>query len=202
MDWLTFSSKVIDSIAWPAVTMVLGLVFRKKLLDLVPSIRKFKAGPLEAEFELAAKEVRVSAAETISQNRARIPEGGEQKRNTGPAEIFARMLNARNDPSGIILESWAKLDGELFRLGQQACDVVDPLTSTEKVYMAVMSSNLLPEDTSRLIRGLRALRNKVAHARVSPTSAAAQDYTLAVDQVIELIDNCRKNLPNYSPTIP
>jgi hypothetical protein len=69
MDWLTFVSKLIDSLAWPLVALVLGLVFRRKLLDLIPAIRKFKAGPLEAEFELAAKEIRVSAAEVRAKSK-------------------------------------------------------------------------------------------------------------------------------------
>jgi hypothetical protein len=63
-----------------------------------------------------------------------------------------------------------------------------------------MSSNVLPWETSRLVRELRELRNMVAHAKVVPTSDAAQDYVLAVDRVVELIHNYRKNLHNYGST--
>lgn len=55
MDWLTFISKLVDSLAWPVAGVLLGLIFRKKLLDLIPLLRKVKAGPLEAEFEHATK---------------------------------------------------------------------------------------------------------------------------------------------------
>lgn len=201
MDWLTFVSKLIDSLAWPLVALVLGLIFRKKLFDLIPAIRKLKAGPLEAEFELAAKEIRVSAAEAGAKSEA--TKAGElgTPREEGRKEIVESLLSARSDPAGMILEGWSKVDGELFRLGHQLGDIADPLTSTTKVYESVMSSGVLPFETIRLVRELRDLRNKVAHVKVVPTSDAAQDYILAVDRVIQLIHNYRKNLPNYRPAI-
>jgi len=116
-------------------------------------------------------------------------------------DIVDTLLSARNDPSGMILEGWSKVDGELFRLGLQLGDIADPLISTTKVYESVMGSGVLPLETTRLVRELRDLRNKVAHVKVVPTSDAEQDYVLAVDRVIKLIHNYRKNLPNYRPTI-
>ena len=100
----------------------------------------------------------------------------------------------------MILTGWATVDRELFRLGHQMGDIVDPLTSNTKVYETVMRSKVLPEETRRLIGELRELRNKVAHAKVIPTSDAAQDYILAVDRVIQLVHTYRKNLPNYGST--
>ena len=201
MDWLTFVSKMIDSLAWPLVALVLGLVFRKKLLDLIPAIRKLKAGPLEAEFELAAKEIRVSAAEISAKSKTTKGGEPEEQREERGKEIVESFLSARNDPAGMILEGWSKVDGELFRLGHQLGDVVDPVTSTTKVFKSVMSSDVLPFETRRLVHELHDLRNKVAHSKVVPTSDAAQDYVLAVDRVVKLIYDYRKNLPNYRPTI-
>ena len=196
MDFLTFISKLIDSLAWPVVALVLGLAFRKKLLDLLPTIRKFKAGPVEAEFELAAKEVRVSAAEIT--DKSDVAASSESKAiEESNRKILSTLLSARNDPAGKILEGWSNVDGELFKLGLQLGDIVDPVTNTSKVYDVMMKSDVLPHETKRLVRELRDLRNKVAHVEVIPTSDAAQDYVLAVDRVITLIHNYRKNLPHY-----
>ncbi len=200
MDWLTFISKVIESLAWPIVALVLGLVFRRKLLDLIPSIRKLKAGPVEAEFELAAKQVLADAAEVSTQDAVPVAKARPEVEAVGRQEIVARLINARTDPAGMILEGWAKVDGELFRLGQQMGLLVDPLKNTSKVYQSVMASDVLPIGTKQLILQLRDLRNKVAHVKVTPTPEAAQDYLLAVDRVVELIFNYRKNLPNYGPS--
>ena len=203
MDALTFITKIAEALAWPLVTLILGLVFRRKLLDLIPLIKKIKAGPLEAEFEREAKQVLSAAKEIAAQATLPAPAGGPaSKEGESPSDgdVVTKLLEARHDPSGVILAGWGSVDGELFRLGvQMGVLVEDPLTSTTKVYEAVMASDVLPAETKRLVRELRELRNKVAHVQVVPTSDAAQDYIAAVDRVVELIRNYRKNLPNYGP---
>ena len=203
MDVLTFLTEMTEALAWPLVALILGLVFRKKLLDLIPAIRKLKAGPLEAEFELAAKQALSNAAEVMS--HAKLPGAvpsvaAVDSGKDGDSRIVARLLNARNDPAGMIMEGWANVDGELYRLGHQMSLLVDHLTSTTKVYESVMASDVLPAETRRLVRELRDLRNKVAHVQVVPTPDSAQDYILAADRVVELIHNYRKSRPNYDST--
>lgn len=201
MDLLTFTSKALEALAWPIVALVLGLVFRQKLLDLIPAIKKIKAGPVEAEFEFAAKKVLAEAAEVVSPADARELAGSLVPTAEPGRELVTKLRNARTDATGAIIEGWATLDGELFRLAKQfSLDGTEaPTTSTTQVYQAVMSSNVLPAETRRLVHELREMRNQVAHNSVVPTSDAAQDYLLAVDRVVELIRNYRKNLPNYGP---
>lgn len=199
MDWITFTSKAIDALAWPAVALILGLVFRRKLLDILPYIKKFKAGPLEAEFELAAKEVLASAAQASEHSKPSEKARSDPEAREAESEIVSKLIGARTDPAGMILGGWASVDGELFRLGVQLDLFEDPLTNTTKVYQAVMSSDVLPDETRKLIQKLRDLRNQVAHAKVAPTVDAAQDYLLAVARVVELVHNYRKNLPKYGP---
>ncbi|MEN5221623.1 hypothetical protein [Stenotrophomonas sp. TWI602] len=195
MDWLTFVARIAEALAWPIVVLVLGLMFRRKLLEIIPTLRKLKAGPVEAEFELAAKQALANAEETKIQG---VDEASvfAVKTKADSGQVIAKLREARGDPAGAILEGWAKLDGELFRLGIQVGAVVNPLENTGKVYNAVMSSGVLPAQTMNLVRELRELRNQVAHVRVKPTAEAAQDYLLAVNRAVELILNCRKNLPD------
>ena len=204
MDQLTFLTKMTEALAWPVVALVLGLVFRRKLLDLIPLIKKFKAGPLEAEFERGAKQVLSSATEVaahVSPPTSTTPAPTKESASDHDSRVVAKLLEARNDPSGAVLQGWGGVDGELFRLGVQMDLIVDdPLTNTTKVYEAVMGSDVLPAETRRLVRELRDLRNKVAHVKVVPTPESAQDYIAAVDRVVELIRNYRKNLPNYGAT--
>ena len=197
MDWLTFTSKIIEALAWPIVVLVLGLVFREKLHDLLAAVRKLKAGPVEAEFEMAAKQVRVNATEASAVETTETPDVSSNLEATSEQKVVRKLLSARSDPSGTILEGWASVDGELFKLGRQMGILDDPLENTAKVYQAIISSNLLPAETNKLVKELRDLRNSVAHVKVSPTPDSAQDYLLAVDRVVGLIRNYRKNLPNY-----
>lgn len=195
MDKLTFITKLIDSLAWPAIALILGLKFREKLLDLISAIR-VKAGPVEAEFELAAKQVLASTAEVTAAMST--PGVGANSATSTGEEIVTQLISARHDPVGLIMESWARIDAELFRLGSQIGIVDDPLENSFKVYQAVMASDIIPTETRRLVRELRDLRNQVAHAKVRPTAEAAQDYLLSVDRVVDLMHNYRKNLPRVS----
>lgn len=200
MDWLTFATKMTEALAWPMVALTLGLVVRRRVLDLIPALRKFKAGPVEAEFGIATKQILVEAAEVSGQNKLPADAKTQETEKLDEIRISARLRNAHSDPSGVILDGWGSVDGELFRLGHQMGFLVDPLTNTNKVYDAVFRSDILPIGTKKLVMELRDLRNQVAHAQVVPTAESAQDYILAVDRVVELIHNYRKNLPNYGST--
>lgn len=198
---LTFISTVIGALAWPVVALIVALVFRKAILELLPAIRSLKAGPLSVAFENKAKDIRVKVAEESASEQARLPEKALSPKQLSLTAEAAResLLIASADPTGSVLDGWGKVDGEIFRLGMQMGEIVDPLEGTQKVYSWVMQSNILPVGTKELIRGLRDLRNQVAHRNVVPTTEAAQNYLASVDRVVELIHNYRKNLPNYSP---
>ena len=199
MDTLTFVSKLVDSLAWPVAGIILGLIFRKKLLDLIPTLRRVKAGPLEAEFELATKQV---LAETVALGSKAV-EAQALPSSIVPSveETTARLVAARTEPTASIIEGWSALDGELHKLGRQTGVIGDPLQSQQKVYQEMIGSELLPAETKNLVRELRQLRNQVAHAKVIPTPESAQDYLVAINRVVELIRNYRKNLPGYTADV-
>lgn len=196
LDNLTFISKIAESLAWPLVALILGLTFRKRLLELLPTMKKFKAGPLEAEFELATKQVLAEASKEAASAAppARVE---EQQAGETTKDIVSELLSARTDPAGMILEGWSKVDGQLHQLGRQINLIDDPLENTWKVYSAIKHANVLPPATFKLIDDLRDLRNKVAHVTVIPTVDAAQGYLVAVARVVDLITSYRKKLPNY-----
>lgn len=199
MDWLTFISKLIDSMAWPVAAVLLGLIFRKKLAELLPLLRKVKAGPLEAEFEIATKQVLASTAELAAKERK--PDTPQIEDKSSLEDTASKLLTARSEPTATIIEGWSTLDGELHKLARQTGINGDPLLSEAKVYREIMASDVLPIETRNLVQDLRQLRNQVAHAKVIPTPESAQDYLVLVQRVVELIRNYRKNLPGYTADV-
>lgn len=199
MDWLTFISKLIDSMAWPVAAVLLGLIFRKKLAELLPLLRKVKAGPLEAEFEIATKQVLASTAELAAKERK--PDTPQIEDKSSLEDTASKLLTARSEPTATIIEGWSTLDGELHKLARQTGINGDPLLSEAKVYREIMASDVLPIETRNLVQDLRQLRNQVAHAKVIPTPESAQDYLVSVQRVVELIRNYRKNLPGYTADV-
>lgn len=199
MDWLTFISKLIESMAWPVAAVLLGLIFRKRLAELLPLLRKVKAGPLEAEFEIATKQVLASTAEIAAKGRKADAPQIEDKSSL--EDTASKLLTARSEPTATIIEGWSRLDGELHKLGRQTGVNQDPLLSEAKLYHELMDSDVLPMETRSLVQNLRQLRNQVAHAKVIPTPESAQDYLVSVQRVVELIRNYRKNLPGYTADV-
>jgi predicted transcriptional regulator len=57
MDTLTFIAKVLEHGAWPAAAFGIIYLLRTQLQELLPSIKKFKAGPVEVELERVVKEL-------------------------------------------------------------------------------------------------------------------------------------------------
>lgn len=199
MDWLTFISKLIDSMAWPVAAVLLGLIFRKKLAELLPLLRKVKAGPLEAEFEIATKQVLASTAELAAKERK--PDAPQTADKSPLEDAASKLLTARSEPTATIIEGWSTLDGEIHKLARQTGINGDPLVSETKLYREIMDSDVLPIQTRNLVQDLRQLRNQVAHAKVIPTPESAQDYLVSVQRVVELIRNYRKNLPGYTADV-
>jgi hypothetical protein len=167
-------------------------------MELIPTMKKIKAGPVEAEFELATKHLLAEASKASAINEP-LTVAQESLQEEKKNNIVTELLKARTDPAGMIIEGWTKVDGELHKFGRQMDIIHDPLENTAKVYDKMVGAGGLPRETVELVRDLRELRNKVAHALVTPTVDAAQSYLVAVDRVVELIRNFRKNLPNYGP---
>ena len=102
---LTFTSKAPEALAWPTVVLILGLVFRQKLLDLIPAIKKIKAGPVEAEFEVAAKKILAEAAEVASpanSSELASPLAPTSEPGRGLITNITKLRNARSDATGAI----------------------------------------------------------------------------------------------------
>jgi predicted transcriptional regulator len=57
MDIATFFIALAQHAAWPVASVVIVFALRKEIRQLLPSIRKFKAGPLEVELEKVAEKL-------------------------------------------------------------------------------------------------------------------------------------------------
>jgi hypothetical protein len=60
MDSLTFTSKLVEFLAWPAALALSSFFLRDKIKELLPLISKVKAGPFEMELLQLKKDVEVA----------------------------------------------------------------------------------------------------------------------------------------------
>jgi hypothetical protein len=174
VDKLSFIAKVLEVTAWPVATVALVVMLRKEIAALLPSVRKLKAGPLEAVFERKTEELAINLE---TQPNAR--EVLADQRPTPPELTYT----PGESPRSAILEAWLRVEEEAHdALGRHATMTGGPGAMTSRpsprrLAAALRQSGLLNEGQVRLVEELRQLRNEVVHAReFTPTREAIARY--------------------------
>lgn len=62
MDWLSFTAEMFKAAAWPAVALLITLMFRPQLRALATRLNKGRLGPAEFEFEQALQALAAQSA--------------------------------------------------------------------------------------------------------------------------------------------
>ena len=168
MDTLSFVAKLVEVLAWPGALVTVVLLLRKELRQLVPLLRKIKAGPVEAEFE----------REIASLERAAPPAALP----TPPVSATPRKLElfglVREDPRTAILQSWLDVEAAALRaVEREALHVPEhDATSPTGAIRAVARDTSLSANWVATYYQLRELRDKAANQadftpKVEPAAA-------------------------------
>jgi len=99
MDVLAFIAKLVEALAWPLASVVLVALLRREIRSLLPFVKRFKAGPLEAEFEREVRELRSS-----------VEEGVNVKHEELAASQSTAVKLAELNPRSAILEAWREIE--------------------------------------------------------------------------------------------
>jgi hypothetical protein len=172
MDWLTFSIRLIEALAWPVTLAALIIVFarRPEIRALVPLLRKLKAGPLEAEFD---REIRKISEETGEVTTPEI--------EVKPDQRLVEM--AKLYPRTAILEAWVGIEATIKRAARQILNV-DISNSAEAFNQLIRIKAVSPSDVALALE-LRRLRDQAAsHAEeFEPSRDAALQYVKLASQL-------------------
>ncbi len=161
MDWLTFISKVIGSIAWPAVLVGVLVWLRKPLTRLAAGLRSAKYKDVQLEWGEKLEQLEGKA------DQARLPEPSDR-----PAWLYESPDDwtfgdyierlAPISPRAAISEAWRHVEIAL----KEAARRVGSPSSRHPAQMArlLQEQNRLPRDAAVLVEDLRGLRNKAVHS--------------------------------------
>lgn len=170
MDWLTFVEKLIGHLAWPVGAVIIIALLRNEIKQLLPFVKRLKAGPVEAEFERQVKEL--SATAELQPQLVPPPQ------HLSPEKQMLLQLVQLN-PRSAILEAWRGVEAAAVRVVSDRAIYVPEreACSPFAVIRALTKESILsPEDLS-LFHELRSLRNQAAHADdFSPTLDAALNF--------------------------
>jgi hypothetical protein len=175
VDWLTFISEIVSSIAWPLVAVVVVFLIRPAILKLLPGLNRVKGFGIEADFGRELEQVRELSDEssTVSPpvTKTGISRGGEV------------LALAELSPRSAVLESWRELEAVVServpsRDGEQRVSAA----------RALVDSGLLDETSTQIFMMLRGLRNRAAHEPVFEIRAEeAVEYGILVQHLIDQI---------------
>jgi hypothetical protein len=168
VDWLTFVATIIGSLAWPVATLVLVLALRKQIVELLPHVRKLKAGPVEAEFEREVKAIEAEVEVSVPRLEPTVVET--------PSDRLYKL--AQVSPRAAILEAWQGIEFTARRaILQHAGSPIPDVSSPLRVAKELARLKLLSPEDLALFHDLRGLRNQATHAPdFSPSFDAVSRY--------------------------
>ena len=172
MDWLTFISNIVSSLAWPLILIVVFISYKHEIISLVQSIKNFKAGEfLEIEFE--RKVDQLSNSENNQDTKLSIEE----------------LKEIEMSPRDVVQTSWLKVDQALVELAKSK-NLLIGSTVPRYTINKLKEEKLISNEDAIAIHELKKLRNTSAHTiDFSPQISSIIEYKTMADNLCEKIKN-------------
>lgn len=171
MSILEWTSKLVDSLAWPITTIVIVVLLKKPISNALLTISKLKFKDLEVDFT-KEKEAVKEAAQKLQEKESRLPKSYKE-----PAFLSEARQIAGLSPDSAIMLTWKNLTAELsaaaHRNGMQQKSR-SPVTD-QKVIYTLKGAHVLNENIANLVAAMRELRNKTAHSHSETAGLTEQD---------------------------
>lgn len=188
MDNLTFISKIVSSLIWPFVVILIVIILRKPLRELIAELgrrlRRIKFPGGEAEFSDELAEIK-EAADEANLPPAPIAPPVEPLllEVEGDQRQWARL--AELSPRAAITEAWRQVE-IVMREAARRYDIQEKKPySVLALIRALGKRQILTPDILAIVSDLRSIRNTAANGvefEISRTDAA--DYVSLVKRVI------------------
>lgn len=177
MDWLTFISSVVGSIAWPIAAFAIAFLFRSQLRTLLDRIRKLSVGDKSVDFgELLGE----AEADVVTALPTAAPEPASLSL---PDPRTAQLIAL--SPSAAVVDAWRAVEKDVR-------DRAHPLalnyskTATMRLPLAfrfaarlLLDAGRITSSTFALLLDLQGLRNAAAHGEEISPAEAIRFTTLA-----------------------
>ncbi len=154
---MEFVAALVASLAWPLVAVAVLVAFRKQLITLANrSVRRIKAGPLEAEWFDTLQEVK-----TVLEVEAIAEEVGSAG-SDGRGRFIERIRQlVDEEPDVAVVAAFHLVEVELVRVAE--IFGIEVGKSPSRLTAQLMDRGLISGVIARAIDRLRRLRNAAAH---------------------------------------
>ncbi|QDT51299.1 hypothetical protein Pan258_53880 [Symmachiella dynata] len=196
MDCLTFTAKVVESLAWPVCVFVIALLFKHQLSELLGRITKGKIPGGEFEFSDAAK----GQLAVVTETQAIQYETGNGT-GTGADALYSldtayELLDTL--PRAAIIEGWHVLskaaldsltDYEESSSSSSSEDYPARQPPPARLAGLLRDQGVLTSDQMALFDELRQLRNQAVHGdKFDIGEKKAKEYLILAEQLIDKLD--------------
>jgi len=175
---LGFIAALVQSLAWPLVVLVVAIVFRGELKTLMfERMKRFKAGPLEVEWERQLLRV-----------EAQVEPAPPELAAAGGSLVAELGGVAHSQPGWAVIQAYERVVQRLrpYLVGNGA-EPERPLSGiVAKLRTAEKAGTITPE-VARAVEGMTILRNLAAHRpseKENVTPDRAREYLAMADGVI------------------
>ena len=189
MDWLTFLSKLIDSLAWPVSVFLVAVLVRKPLRSLMPLLHRLKYKELELEFGQRVEEIKTELAREL-------PKESQLALPSAEAQPLVRL--AEVSPRSAVLEAWRGVELAALEAARKlAGDEFRNRTLTYQALRFLERNKAIDGNVITLLRDLRGLRNDAAHAPdFALSSTSAVQYAASAEAVARYLREVKEGAPN------
>lgn len=187
MDFMTFLSEVIKSLAWPVTVLLILHLFRESLSKLLLGLTKFRWKELEMEFKDKLNEAKAEAAELP------VPQSSTESQLQTPAPTQEDIQLAEIAPRAAIIEAWLKVQSAASKAAAPfATGVASPPPFT-RIGLILYQQGIIDSKALNVFNKLRELRNRAAHfEEFTITKEEALDYAKAAESLVQSISTKSK----------
>jgi SMC interacting uncharacterized protein involved in chromosome segregation len=190
MDWLTFFTKIIESLAWPATLVwILYFFVYKHGSKLTRIIKVIKYKDFTAEFRELLDDAR---------NESEKSSFVTDERPLTTEQISEIERIAQIKPALAIMEIWRQLETAASKTLEYVSDATSKKTTVIELLRALYKRGEIKESEFKLIEKLRAARNAAVHAKGEDNITLSE--VIEYKSLAEALINKLKYLEDKLPT--
>jgi len=176
MNWLQFLSSVIQSLAWPAVVLIVVLMLKDSIAALIPRLKRFKHKDTELEFEEKVREIEAQVAPVTKNLPART---GNPSDRVSQIDRLYDIVDI--SPRAAIVEAWIQVESALSKVASKVEGFDKNWRSIPPTTLLniLRDRGLIEERIFDGLQQMRTLRNRAAHS---------EDFALSAEGVRKFLE--------------
>ncbi|WP_210486860.1 hypothetical protein [Pantoea ananatis] len=187
MDFLTFFSSIIKSLAWPSVVIFILYFGRNDILKLVRDLKSLKYDKFELLFEQRVEEAASQADVIADENPDILDEDYQEFSFLSPFEAVMKSYNKLFEASYLAFDKLSE-SGKISN--NTSTSLRRRPTSLSHIAKVFRDYDLIGDDELILFSELQSVRNMAAHRTdLKITNESAKSYVKSVFTLINKIKN-------------